>query len=147
MRKNLQKEYDKDFYAWTLHNAELIRQGKFSEIDIEHIAEEIESMGKSDKRELVNRLAILIAHLLKWQFQSEKRSNSWKTTIKEQRMKVNDLLEESPSLKHELDLKLAHAYEHSTLIAVRVTGLSEKTFPEKCPFSLNECLRSDFFPS
>lgn len=139
-------EYDRDFYAWTLHNAELLRHRKFSHLDIENMAEEIESMGKRDKRQLINRLSVLISHLLKWKFQKGKRGNSWESTIKEQRIKVIDLLEESPSLKYELESKISHAYEQSTLIATRETGLSLDTFPEKCPFNIEQCLDKNFFP-
>lgn len=140
------QSYDKDFYAWALHNAELIRQRKFSEVDIEHVAEEIESMGKSEKRELINRLAVLIAHLLKWKFQSAKRGNSSRYTIKEQRIQLDDLLGESPSLKNTLEEKMNHAYEHAVVIAVRETGLDETSFSKKCPFSLEQCLSQNFFP-
>lgn len=141
-----QREYDKDFYAWTLHNAELIREGKFSEIDVENIAEELESMGRNDKRELLNRFAVLIAHLLKWQFQPERRGNSWKYTIAEQRFELADLLEESPSLKSELDKKLDHAYQKALLIAIKETGFSKTKFAKKCPFTLKQLLNSDFMP-
>lgn len=103
-------------------------------------------MGKSDKRELINRLAVLMAHLLKWHYPSERRSNSWKSTIKEQRIKVFDLLDDSPSLNHELAEKLNHAYEQATLIATQETGLPENSFPKECPFSLQQCLDRDFFP-
>src|SRR5579872_5517180 len=103
MAKNIQQEYEKDFYAWAVHNARLLRAGKLSEIDVENIAEEIESMGKSEKRELISRLAILLSHLLKWKCQPERRSRSWKLTIKEQRFELIDLLAESPSLKHEIE--------------------------------------------
>ena len=144
-KKNL-NEYNKDFYAWTMHNSELLRQGKMSEVDIENVAEEIESMGKSEKRELINRLALLLSHLLKWTFQSPRRSNSWKYTIKEQRIQLEDLLEESPSLKASLEEKMAHAYEHSIVITIRETGLDEKTFPKECPFSLKQTLDKNFFP-
>lgn len=139
-------EYEKDFYAWTFHNADLLRHRKFSELDIDNIIEEMESMGKRDKRELVNRLAVLLAHLLKWQFQPDRRGNSWEATIREQRIQVIDLLEESPSLKHELELKIAHAYEQAILIAVSETGLASSIFPKEMPYSLNQCLDSKFFP-
>lgn len=142
----VEHEYDKDFYAWALHSAELIREGKFSEIDTEHLAEEIESMGKSDKRELVNRFAVLLAHLLKWQFQPGRRGNSWKYTIQTQRFEVNELLEDSPSLKYEIDKKLEHAYEKALLIAINETGLNQEIFPNKCPFPLEQALDADFFP-
>lgn len=111
MAKNIHKEYEKDFYAWAIHNAQLLREGKLSEVDIENIAEEIEDMGKSEKRELINRLAVLIAHLLKWKFQSSRRSNSWKYPVKEQRLRLNRLMKESPSLKNELEKRIHEAYE------------------------------------
>ena len=146
MAKNIQQEYEKDFYAWTIHNAKLLREGKLSEVDIEHIAEEIESMGKSEKRELVSRLAVLVAHLLKWKFQSARRSKSWTLTIKNQRMDLNDLLEESPSLKKELEEKFLHAYERAVLIAAEQTGIDEEDFPSKPPFTLEECLKTSYLP-
>lgn len=146
MVAKIQREYNKDFYAWALQNAKLIREGKLSEVDLEHVAEEIESMGKSDKRELISRFAVLIAHLLKWKFQPERRGNSWKNTIKTQRFDVSELLIDSPSLNHELKKHLEYAYEKALLIAMNETGLSESMFPKTCPFSLNECLNSEFFP-
>lgn len=146
MGAKLKSEYEKDFYAWTVHNAELIRHRKFSQMDIEHVAEEIESMGRSDKRELVNRLAVLMAHLLKWKFQPKKRGVSWEITIRNQRIEIMDLLEESPSLKHELSQKINRAYEKAILIAMEETKLSEKTFPKKCLFTLTQCLDAKFFP-
>lgn len=146
MGAKLKNEYEKDFYAWTLHNAELMRQGKLSEIDVENVAEEIESMGRSDKRELVSRLAVLIMHLLKWQFQPNGQGSSWITTIKNQRIDITDLLDESPSLKHELDLKLSKAYAKAIINAANETKLSEKTFPGKCPYTLDQCLDFNFFP-
>lgn len=146
MTKRTQQSYEQDFYAWAIHNSKLLREGKLSQIDIEHIAEEIESMGKSEKRELINRLAVLLAHLLKWEFQSERRSNSWKYTIKEQRLRLHTLLKESPSLKKSLQENIPHAYEHAIVIAVGETDLNEKTFPSKCPFSLQQALDKNFFP-
>jgi hypothetical protein len=144
--KNIQKEYEKDFYAWTAHNAKLLREGKLSEIDVENIAEEIESMGKSEKRELISRLAVLMAHLLKWKFQPSRRSKSWTLTIKNQRMELSDLLEESPSLKKELEVKFYHAYEKAVLIAAEQTGIDEEDFPKKPTFTLKECLKTSYFP-
>ncbi|HEX4044325.1 MAG TPA: DUF29 domain-containing protein [Gammaproteobacteria bacterium] len=144
--KKVQQQYDKDFYAWAIHNAKLLKAGKLAEIDIPHIAEEIESMGKSEKRELLNRLAILIAHLLKWQYQPSRRGNSWKFTIKEQRFELIDLLADSPSLKHDLEKQLSHAYQKSLLLAIKETGLEQKNFPKLCPFSLKQILAAHFFP-
>lgn len=146
MAKINQKEYEKDFYAWTVHNAQLLREGKLSEIDVKNIAEEIESMGKSEKRELINRLAVLITHLLKWQFQQERRSNSWKYTIEEQRDEVLELLEESPSLKYELQEKLDRAYRKAILWAATEMGVNKSIFKNKCPFSLEKVLNKKFHP-
>jgi hypothetical protein len=146
MRTNASGEYEKDFYAWTSHNAELLRKGKFSQLDIKNVAEEIESMGKRDKRELLSRLALLIAHLLKWQFQSARRSKSWLLAIKNQRLEIIDLLKESPSLKHEIELQFHHAYEKAILFASEETGIDENEFPDHCPFTLEQCLDNRFFP-
>ena len=146
MIANIEKEYDQDFYAWITHNVKLLREGKLSEIDAEHIAEEIESMGKSEKRELINRLAVLIAHLLKWQHQPIRRSQSWSLTIKEQRIQLISLLEDSPSLRNEIEKKLEDAYEQAVLIAERETALEEKTFSKSCVFSLDEILNKTYFP-
>lgn len=140
-------EYHSDFYAWLIHNASLMRQGKLAEIDVENVAEELEAMGRSEKRELVNRLAVLMAHLLKWAYQPQKRTSSWKYTIREQREQVFEVLEDSPSLKYELEEKLMRAYKRAVLIAAKETKLSEKRFPKICPFSLEDVLNDDFYPS
>jgi hypothetical protein len=146
MVNNTQEAYEKDFYAWTSYNAKLLREGRLSEIDVKNIAEEIESMGKSERRELMNRLAVLMAHLLKWQYQPGNRGNSWKYTIKEQRFRLSKLIEDSPSLKHELDKLIDEAYEDARYIALSETGLDEETFPTQCPFELKQCLNQSFFP-
>lgn len=147
MSTKLHDEYNRDFYAWAVHNAELIRQGKLSEIDVENVAEELESMGNNNKRELVNRLAVLIAHLLKWKFQPMRRSKSWTLTIKNQRFEILDLLEESPSLKHQIELKFNHAYEKAKIIFSEQSGIDENELQQNCPFALDECLDFDFLPS
>jgi hypothetical protein len=146
MPKNIEKEYEHDFYAWTQHNVKLLREGKISEIDIKNITEEIESMGKSEKRELLSRLIVLIAHLLKWKFQSNRRSKSWTLTIRNQRIELSDLLEESPSLKKELEDKFTYAYERAVLIASEQTGIDENIFPKNPPFTLKDCFKSAYFP-
>jgi hypothetical protein len=146
MATKRKQDYDKDFYAWAIYNAQLLRAGKLSEVDIEHVAEEIESMGKSEKRELINRLAVLLSHLLKWKFQPDKRSNSWKYTIEEQRDEVLELLEDSPSLNHELDLQVSRAYKKAVLFAATETSFGKETFPKECPFSLKQSLNKEFFP-
>ena len=138
--------YETDFYAWLLKSAELLRRGEFAELDLEQIAEELEGMARSDKRQLVNRLAVLLAHLLKWQYQPEKRSKSWQRTIREQRKRISLLLEDSPSLKYEIEEKLKDAYEIAVLSAANETGLDEDYFPESCEYALDEVLDSEFYP-
>jgi hypothetical protein len=138
--------YEKDFYGWLMHTAELIRKGKFSEVDAENVAEELETMGRSEKRELINRLAVLLAHLLKWQFQSPKRSKSWKNTIMMQRMDIRELLGDSPSLRYEIEQKIDVAYEKAKLKAEDETGIDRKYLPESCPFSLEQIFDDNFFP-
>lgn len=138
--------YERDFYAWTLESSKLLRQKKFEEIDVENIAEEIESMGKSNKRALVSHFSVLMAHLLKWQFQPARRSRSWQLTIKHQRLQIRKLLEESPSLQYQISEKLIDAYEEARIIAASETGMEEEVFPPQCPFTLENALDSQFFP-
>jgi hypothetical protein len=140
-----QSSYDYDFYAWATRNAELLRQGRFSEIDAEHIAEELEDMGASAKRELLNRLGVLLAHLLKWQYQPDRRSKGWKYTIKEQRRRIDRLLQENPSLRHKLSTVFEQAYGDAVLMAVKETTLEEEAFPASCPWSFDQVMSSDFW--
>jgi len=90
--------YENDFYAWTQQQSQLLKTKQFQQIDWHHIAEEIADMGRAEKRELESRLEVLIMHLLKWQFQPNLRSRSWQLTIKEQRLRLERLLKENPSL-------------------------------------------------
>lgn len=138
--------YEQDAYTWALRNAELIRTHRFGEVDWEHVAEEIEAVGKSEWRELESRLIVLLAHLLKWQYQAEGRGRSWQATIKEQRYRVRRVLESNPGLKSHLDTILRDAFTTAVLVATRETNLDESTFPEVCPFSFETILDSDFWP-
>ncbi len=136
--------HDHDFYAWTQEQAQLLRKGQFNQIDFRNIAEEIADMGRWEKRELESRLELLLMHLLKWQFQSNLRSRSWQLTIKEQRLRLEKLLAENPSLKSFLADCLEKIYQLAIISAERETGLS--SFPESCPYSLTEILTSEFLP-
>lgn len=138
--------YQKDYYGWLQENANLIREKKFSEIDADNIADELESMGKSEKRELSSRLTILLMHLLKWQYQTVKRSTSWRNTIAVQRIDIRELLEDSPSLKTEIADKIETAYEKAKLAAEVETGIEKHNFPADCPFSLEQILDENFLP-
>ncbi|MBD2385577.1 DUF29 domain-containing protein [Cylindrospermum sp. FACHB-282] len=137
--------HNNDFYAWTQEQAHLLRTRQFNQIDFHQIAEEIEDMGRSEKRELESRLELLLMHLLKWQFQPNLRSRSWQLTIKEQRLRLEKLLQENPSLSSFLAESLDKTYQLATISAERETGLS--SFPEICPYGLTEILTPEFLPS
>ena len=130
--------YDRDFFAWSLEQAKLLRARKLAEADIEHIAEEIDSMGRTEKRELISRLSVLLLHLLKWRYQPEKRSLSWEASIRVQRNRLADHLDDNPSLKPLLPQALASAYRDATLEAVAETELAGSTFPDACPWTVEQ---------
>ncbi|CAK0750993.1 DUF29 domain-containing protein [uncultured Gammaproteobacteria bacterium] len=138
--------YDQDFYAWANQQAALLRAGKLSSADIEHIAEEIESMGRSEKRELISRLAILLLHLLKWQFQPDLRGNSWRYSIVVQRRDLLRHLSDNPSLKAKLPESIEDAYENARYGAAGETNLPEQTFPLVCPWSFTQIMDDTFRP-
>jgi len=138
--------YDDDFFAWTEEQARLLRAGEFSQVDIANIAEEVEDMGRSIRRELRNRLAVLTMHLLKWRFQPGYRSGSWSGTISEQRQQIADLLEESPSFKPMPAGDLTKIYRLAISKAMCDTGLPRTTFPADCPFTPEQILAEDFLP-
>lgn len=140
------KLYEADFYAWTQEQAKLLRDGNWNCLDISNLVEEIESLGKQEQQELVNRLGVLLGHLLKWEFQAENRSRSWFATIREQRRRVHRLLKKSPSLKPYLPEALMEAYEDGLDLAVRETSLSYKVFPAECSYNLEQILDADFLP-
>lgn len=139
-------DYQEDFYAWTVEQARLLRSGELSSIDAANLAEEIESLGRSDRRELESRMTVLLMHLLKWQKQSKLRSRSWSGTIFEQRRRVEKLLKESPSLRALVNEALAGVYTEAREAASNETGLPETEFPVACPFTPDEVLTRDFLP-
>jgi hypothetical protein len=138
--------YDQDFYAWSHEQAALLRAGRADEADLEHIAEEIESMGKTEKRELIARLTILLLHLVKWQFQPALRSRGWRLNIEGQRLDLEDHLRDNPSLKAILAPAIAQAYRRALIEAERETGLDAATFPANCPYSFAQMMSGDFWP-
>jgi hypothetical protein len=138
--------YETDFHAWAQQQAALLRGGALSSADIAHIALEIESMGRTEKRELISRLAVLLTHLLKWKFQPALRGNSWRATIKVQRRELARHLNDNPSLKAKLTEAMTDAYGDAILIASRETGLDEQAFPGNCPWSYEQIAANDFWP-
>lgn len=139
--------YEKDVAGWSFEQASLIRQGKLDLLDLEHIADEIEDVGKSEQRELVNRMALLISHLLKWEFQPERRGSSWEKTIKAQRKEISYSLDESPSLRGKLDESKWVDMVWSKAVAKAVSETELDCFPEECLWSFeSEILNHDWFP-
>ncbi|PZN78320.1 MAG: DUF29 domain-containing protein [Candidatus Methylumidiphilus alinenensis] len=138
--------HDLDFHAWTQEQLRLIRSGRLDELDLSHLQEEIESMGASERRELGNRLAVLLAHLLKWQFQPERRGASWRLTIEEQRQRSARVLRQNPSLKSRLDEIFQDAYADARLVSARETGLDKRAFPDEPPYSVDQAFDVEFYP-
>ncbi len=146
--------YQQDFYAWIYHNIDLLRQRQFSEIQVETLIEELEDMAKGNRRELGSRVGVLIAHLLKWEYQFKQLTDRWQTyqggswrgTIKEQRLQIAKLLKDSPSLKSYLSKTIQETYPEAVELAVDETGLSENTFPPSCPYSMEQLLDKSFYP-
>lgn len=139
--------HEQDFYGWAMCSVELIRQGRLAEIDLEHGAEELENMGASRERELESRLGVLLAQLLKWRHQPELRGKSWRATIKDQRRRIEQLLQRNPSLNKLLPAALREIYGDAVLIATRETPFEEDTSPVECPFTLEQTLDDNFWPS
>lgn len=138
--------YEADFYAWTIEQATLLHDQQWQHLDLENLIEEIISLGKQQRQELRNRLSMLLAHLLKWEYQPQHRSRSWLATIRVQRRDVQRLLAENPSLKSYLQEGLFAAYENSRDLAMGETNLPATTFPELCPYDIDKIWDESFYP-
>jgi len=138
--------YDQDFYRWATETAGLVRERRFSEVDCIHLAEELDAMGKSERRALESRLVVLLVHLLKWAHQPERRSKSWRRTLIEQRKQIARLLNDSPSLKPQLIGLVPDAYDSALRWAADETGLDESDFPPLCEYSVAQLLDTDCYP-
>ncbi|XWK90998.1 MAG: DUF29 domain-containing protein [Phormidium sp.] len=138
--------YETDFYAWTQEQAKLLQEGVWESLDIINLVDEIESLGKQVRQELRNRLGVLLGHLLKWEFQPNKRSRSWFLTLREQRRRILEHLDENPSLKPYLPEALQKAYKDGLDLAIRETFLPDEEFPSECLYSIEQVLDATFFP-
>ncbi|WP_428390808.1 DUF29 domain-containing protein [Lichenicoccus sp.] len=140
--------YDGDVAAWADEQAAHIRAGRLDRLDLEHIAEEIESVRISERREIASRLAVLLAHLLKWQHQPQRRGASWDATIREQRQRIERRLRKMPSLRPMLSDPddIADAWGDAVTAAVAETGMERIAFPETCPWPLQDALREGWIP-
>ena len=138
--------YQADFQAWTKEQIRVLRNQEWHKLDLENLIEEIETLGRQQRQELRNRLAILMGHLLKWQYQPEQRSRSWLATIRVQRRDILRLIKENPSLKPYLEEAILEAYDNARDLAMGETDLPEETFPRECQYSLQAILNPDFYP-
>lgn len=139
--------YSKDFFAWAAKTAQLIKERRFDDVDWESVAQEIEALGRSEQRAIRSHLVILLQHLLKWQYQSEYQSRSWRNSINNARDDLAELLDENPSLKGDfLTDSLPGAYSKARKKASDETTIYLENFPEDCPYSLEEILDSRFLP-
>jgi hypothetical protein len=133
--------YGRDYHRWVFEQAAKLRRG--DPLDVENIAEELESLGKSQEQQLTNRLVILIAHRLKWDFQPSGRSNSWRATIREQQKRIARLIEKNPSLQPLVAQAIEEAHDIAITIASNDTGLVEEDFPAECPYSFDALMGGD----
>jgi hypothetical protein len=134
--------YERDFYAWANEQASLLRAGRLSAADIANIAEEIDSMGRSEKRELASRLTTLLLHLLKWEFQPQRRSRSWTISIDGARDALALHLADNPSLKSKIPEVMETAYRQARRDAAVETGIDLATFPVQCPWTFDQAMQA-----
>lgn len=137
--------YETDFYQWTQQQASLLRQGALSALDVEHLIEEIESMGNSNRFALESYVSNVLMHLLKWQYQPERRGSSWRLSIRNGRRQIEKRLKNSPSLKPQIPAIVQEEYLPAREDAADETGLPLTTFPEQCPFTLDQII-GDWWP-
>ena len=138
--------YDRDLHAWAIEQAALLRAGRLSEVDVQHIAEEIEALGRTEKREMVSRLAVLLLHLLKWAYQPERQGKSWRLTVEKQRRQLARHMRDNPSLRAWQNEAMADAYGDAVLRAERETDLPRDLFPWACPYSFDQVVDDGFWP-
>ncbi len=136
--------YETDFYAWTVEQSMLLKEGDFKHLDIPNLVEEIESLGKQERRELESRLGVLIGYLLKWDYQPDKRTKRWRATIREQRRAAQKLIAQNPSLKTYLAEAIADAYEAGKDLVVKETPLDYGDLPKNCPYTSEQLVDPNF---
>ncbi len=144
-RVDIAKAYETDYAGWLFEQVERLRRGELSELDRAHVAEELEDLGKSERRALASHLGVLLVHLLKWDFQSDRRTESWRLSIDNARSELDELLTESPSLRGDLEPQHAAAYSRARRRAALETGLPVEQFPESCPYAVEQILDPEFY--
>jgi hypothetical protein len=139
-------DYGHDFYAWTQAQAAALRAKDVAALDLEHLAEEIEALGNEQRHAVRSHLRVLLWHLLKWAYQPDHRSTSWRTSIRNARAEITDRLDDSPSLRPHVPALLTAAYRQARGLATDETGLPLATFPKACPWTIAQVLDEDFWP-
>jgi len=151
LKPELANLYETDYLAWIALTVAKLRSPDLlqlkPDIDWENLIDEIEDMGKSSRNSLKSNLRIILAHLLKWQYQSDRRSRSWQSSIIEHRLRIYDAFVESPSLKRYFAEVFDDAYSGAIQLASTETGIAQKNFPKVCPYSQNQVLDADFLPN
>jgi hypothetical protein len=137
-------DYDRDFYSWLLEQARHVRAGRWNALDRENLAEEIESLGREQFNKVESALRVLMLHMLKWDYQPDRRGRSWWASISEQRLRLNNVLADNPGLRPRIGEAMARAYPRARLKAIKETDLEPKIFPETCPYSWNDIVSRDF---
>jgi hypothetical protein len=135
--------YNQDFNLWLSTTAQQLKMRDVHNLDWDNLLEEIETLGRSEKQSLESNLRILLMHLLKWKYQQEKRSNSWRSTIREHRKRLQKTFRDSPSLKRYFDEVFDESYQDARELAADETGFPLDTFPNSCPFDRDDCLNPD----
>jgi len=138
--------YEQDYYAWTEQQAALLQAGRFTEIDLVHLIEEVEDMGRSQRRAVKSALLVVLIHLLKYRFQPTHRAPSWRATLREHRRRLRDEFADSPSLKPYAERVFTACYLDACEEAAEETGLPLAAFPPVCPFTLEPVLDRNFLP-
>ena len=146
MKTKLSQLYETDFNLWIEQTVNHLKKGNLQALDLDNLIEEISDMGRNNRREIFGRLKVLLMHLLKWQYQPEKRTNSWINTIDEQREQLELIFRDSPSLKPYLADIFAECYQKEVRGTVNETNLPKETFPVDCPFTQEQVLNWDYFP-
>jgi Domain of unknown function DUF29 len=139
--------YDADFYQWTQTQASALRAKDIAALDLEHLAEEIESLGKRDRRAVESYLEVILLHLLKWAYQQGRRERSWEKSLLQARHRLAKLLRENPSLANQMPGFLDEGFHHARRLAAIETSLPLTTFPETCPWTGGQVLEEDFWPA
>ena len=143
MKTNL---YDKDYYLWLEETIQLLQEGRLTDLDIFNLIEEIKDMGRSEKNALESNLIVLLMQLLKWKYQPEEQSGSWRGSIREHRRRILKAFKNSPSLKRYFEVVFDESYQEARKQAADETELSLNTFPKNCPFKIEEILDPEYLP-